>query len=60
MGRTRGVDVTCVASSIPLIPHIGRKPNLFIQRSRFWKKKGTRQTFRYFERPKASSPPQDL
>lgn len=23
------VDVTCVASSIPLIPHIGRKPNLF-------------------------------
>lgn len=28
MGR-QVVDVTCVASSIPLIPRIGRKPNLF-------------------------------
>ena len=48
------VDVTCVASSIPLIPRIGRKPNLF------WKKKEHVKPFdilsvpRHLPLPKAS------
>lgn len=45
MGR-QVVDVTCLASSIPLIPRIGRKPNLFTPslstQQILEKKKGTR------------------